>query len=41
MNSLREKVQRDKRKRLRKKPLGITFKDHIGDGNPANSTKKE
>lgn len=41
MNSLGERVQRDKRKRLGKKPLGITFKDHIEDGNPADGTEKE
>lgn len=41
MSSLR-RVQSDKRKRLRKRPLGMTtFKDHVEEGNPANNTKKE
>lgn len=36
MSSLGESVQRNKKKRLRKKPSGvITFKDQIEEGNPA------
>lgn len=42
MSLLGERVQREKRKRLRRKPSGVaTFKVHIEDGNPANSSKKE
>lgn len=42
MSLLGERAERDKRNKLMRKPLGIaTFKDHIEDGNPSNSSRKE